>query len=77
LFTDITPLFGVIASVPAIFFAFDGFYTISSNTLEMKKPQKAPFAMVVGLLVLSAIDILITLAMVLSTPSGSVYDMTD
>jgi hypothetical protein len=43
----------------------------------MKQPRKAPFAMVVGLLILSAIDIMITLAMVLSTSSGSVYGMTD
>jgi amino acid transporter len=77
LFTDITPLFGVIASIPAIFFAFDGFYTVSSNTLEMKEPKKAPLAMAIGLLVLSVIDIAITMGMLLGTTSGSVYSMTD
>jgi amino acid transporter len=77
LFTDITPLFGIIASVPAILFAFDGFYTVSSNTLEMKEPTKAPLAMVVGLLILSIIDIAITIAMLLGTKDGSVYSITD
>jgi amino acid transporter len=77
LFTDLTPLFGVIASVPAILFAFDGFYTVSSNTLEMKEPKKAPLAMVVGLLILSVIDVLITLGMLLGTQDGSVSSLTD
>lgn len=77
LFTDITPLFGVIASIPAIFFAFDGFYTVSSNTSEMKNPSKAPLAMAIGLLVLSVIDIIITFAMLYGTKDGSVYSITD
>jgi amino acid transporter len=63
--------------VPAILFAFDGFYTVSSNTLEMKEPKKAPLAMAIGLLALSIIDIAITLAMLLGTTDGTVYSITD
>lgn len=77
LFTDITPFFGVIASIPAIFFAFDGFYTVSSNTSEMKNPSKAPLAMTLGLLILSVIDIIITFAMLYGTKDGTVYSITD
>jgi amino acid transporter len=56
---------------------FDGFYTVSSNTSEMKSPSKAPLAMTIGLLVLSVIDIIITFAMLYGTKDGSVYSITD
>jgi amino acid transporter len=56
---------------------FDGFYTVSSNTSEMKNPSKAPLAMAIGLLVLSVIDIIITFAMLYGTNDGSVYSITD
>jgi amino acid transporter len=35
-----SPAFGVIAAIPAIFFAFDGFYTASGVYSDMKEPKK-------------------------------------
>ncbi len=38
--TSVSPWLGLMASIPAILFAYDGFYTITSLKSDMKEPKK-------------------------------------
>jgi amino acid transporter len=61
---------GVLSSIPAIFFAFDGFYSTAGIQTEMKEPKKVSLAMAVGIAAVSAIDIIISFSLLLGTKDG-------
>ncbi|GHU32968.1 hypothetical protein FACS1894166_07380 [Bacilli bacterium] len=69
-FNNLIPFLGIIASIPAIFFAYDGFYATAGIQTEMKEPKKISVAMVVGLIVVSVIDILISISLLIPNDSG-------
>ncbi len=70
-FENISPALGMFASIPAIYFAFDGFYTASSIVTEMKEPKKAPMAIIVGISAITFIYVLISLSVLFSSSDGN------
>ncbi len=67
----LTPWIGFMASVPSIFFAFDGFYKSASLQTKMKDPEKTPKAMFWGLVMLTVIYIILTIFMLVGSFDGS------
>jgi amino acid transporter len=77
-FNSLTPFLGIMASIPAIFFAYDGFYTTAGIQTEMKDPKKVSMVMTVGLLIVSAIDILISISLLIPHYSaGTITSLRD
>ncbi|XQP55250.1 MAG: APC family permease [Mycoplasmoidaceae bacterium] len=66
------PVLGVIGSIPAIIFSYDGFYSAAGIQSEMEEPKKTPLALVVGLLIVSAINLLIAVALLFGSTNGKV-----
>ncbi|MDR2461639.1 MAG: APC family permease [Mycoplasmataceae bacterium] len=64
--------FGVIASIPAIFFAFDGFYSAAGLVEEAKKPEKNPLALALGLSIVSAVYVILSIVFLVSG-TGSIF----
>jgi amino acid transporter len=75
LFSDKLPILGILSSIPAIFFAFDGFYSAAGVQTMMAKPKKISMAMGVGMAIVSALDIIISLSLLLGTHSGKLSDL--
>lgn len=75
LLTRLVPGLGIIGSLPSIIFSFDGFYTTAGMQSEMKKPEKTGLAIVSGLLIVSVIDLLITVSLLLCS-TGKVGSIT-
>ena len=67
LLTRSTGILGIIGSIPAISFAFDGFYNAAGMQSEMKEPKKTPRALLIGLLIVSIIDLLIGISLLAGT----------
>lgn len=61
------PEIGFFLSIPAIFFAFDGFYYVVSIRGQLKNPKHSPMIIVLGVLSIAIISILVTLSLLLST----------
>jgi amino acid transporter len=70
--TDYSPVLGIIASVPAIFFAFNGFQYPASMTSHMKNPKQLPLSMLVGIVIVIIVYVLISLSLILSSGNGGV-----
>ncbi len=70
--TNLFPILGIFGSIPAIIFSFDGFYASAGIQSEMEEPRKTPLALVVGLIVVSVIDVLITISLLLGSQDGTV-----
>jgi amino acid transporter len=75
LFSDRLPILGVLSSIPAIFFAFDGFYSTAGIQGVMKEPKKISMAMGVGMAIVSALDVIISLSLLLGTDSGKMSNL--
>lgn len=76
LFNQLNPVSGLFVSIPSIFFVFDGFYSTAGLQTEMKEPRKTSIAMIIGLCVVSFIDILISVSLMISG-KGSLAGLTD
>jgi amino acid transporter len=72
LLDNLSPICGVIASIPAIFFAFNGFQYPASLTSSMKKPKKIPTVMIIGLIIVTVIYIGISVSIMLCTGDGKI-----
>ncbi len=75
-FSGLTPAFGMIIAIGAIFFAYDGFYVTSGMQSEMKEPKKTPLAILFGLGIMTAIYLLIAVSMSMNG-SGSFFGFGD
>jgi len=71
LLSGATGILGVIGSIPAIAFSFDGFYTAAGMQSEMKEPEKTPKALVFGLLIVAVIDILVAISLLIGTSTSN------
>jgi amino acid transporter len=71
LLSGATGILGVIGSVPAIAFSFDGFYTAAGMQSEMKEPEKTPKALVFGLLLVAVIDVLVAISLLIGTSNSN------
>jgi amino acid transporter len=65
----------VIASVPAIFFAFDGFYSASASQHKMHEPKRASSAMALGIAIVAAVYIMISVALLLGAQGGGFFGL--
>jgi amino acid transporter len=65
----------VIASIPAIFFAFDGFYSSSASQHKMHEPKRASSAMALGIAVVACVYILISISLLLGANEGSFFGL--
>ena len=72
LFCQIFPGLGIIGSIPSIIFSFDGFYTSASLRSEMEKPEKIVSATTIGLVIVSVIDMLISLSLLFGSTNGKI-----
>ena len=72
LFSQLYPALGLVGSIPAIVFSFDGFYASAGIQSEMEKPEKTSSAMTIGLLVVSTLDILISISLLLASTNGKI-----
>ena len=68
------PALGIIGSIPAIIFSYDGFYSAAGIQSEMEEPKKTPAALVVGLVIVSIINLLIAVSLLFGT-SGDVHNL--
>ena len=71
LLSGATGILGVIGSIPAIAFSFDGFYTAAGMQSEMKEPEKTPKALVFGLLIVAVIDVLVAISLLIGTSTSN------
>ena len=72
MFSQLYPALGLVGSIPAIVFSFDGFYASAGIQSEMEKPEKTSSAMTIGLLVVSTLDILISISLLLASTNGKI-----
>lgn len=70
-FVTLLPGLGVLASVPAIMFAFDGFYASTGQFSRLKNPNKSGLALALALVITSAIYIIYSFAVLIVTNNGS------
>lgn len=69
-FKFMSPGFGFFIASTGILYAYDGFYSSASIKTEMKDPKKSPLAILVGLIVTTAIYLLIAISMSLGSQNG-------
>jgi amino acid transporter len=72
LLTDYSPVLGIVASVPAIFFALNGFQYPANLTSDMKNPKHLPISMLLGIIIVVVIYVLISLSLILGASNGEV-----
>ena len=65
------PGLGIIASIPAILFAFDGFFTITTLRSSLKNKKQMPWIMLVGLIIISLTYLYLSIAFALPPNNGS------
>lgn len=73
--TQLFPILGIFGSIPAIIFSFDGFYASAGIQSEMEEPRKTPLALVVGLIIVSAIDVLISISLLIGSKEGTISSL--
>lgn len=61
---------GIIASIPAILFAFDGFFTITTLRSNLKNKKQMPWIMLVGLILISSTYLYLSIAFALPPNNG-------
>lgn len=72
-FSQLSPGFGMFIAIGGIFFAYDGFYVTAGIQTEMKKPNKTPFAILFGLIIVTIIYLTIALSMSLGAENGNPF----
>lgn len=71
-FSQLNPGLGMFASIPAIFFAFDGFYSTASYQGQMKEPKKISSALGLGLAIVSVVNVGVSLSLMLCSKDGTI-----
>lgn len=69
------PLLGIVGSIPAIIFSYDGFYSAAGIQSEMEEPKKTPVALVIGLVLVSVINLLVAISLLFGAVNGKVNGM--
>jgi amino acid transporter len=68
---------GIFASIPAIFFAFNGFTYPANLTKDMREPKKLPLTMTIGLILVTVIYVGISVSMLISSGDGAVTGLKE
>lgn len=66
-----SPVIGMILSLAAIFYAYDGFYVVVGIQSQMKEPKKISSVLLFGLLLVTVVYLAIALSMTFGAPNGS------
>jgi amino acid transporter len=61
------------ASMPALIFSFDGFYFPSVTFKYMKKPERGPFAVVIGVMIVALVYVLVFTGILVGANGGGSY----
>lgn len=69
--SGIHPGLGIIASIPAILFAFDGFFTITTLRSNLKNKNHMSWIMLVGLIIISSVYLYLSISFSLAPNNGS------
>jgi amino acid transporter len=69
-FARVCPFFGMMLSVPAIFFAFDGFYGAAGIRNKLEQPKKFSSILTIGLLIVAGIYLLMSLSLLFYVKNG-------
>jgi hypothetical protein len=69
-FNNISPILGIFMSIPSILFVVDGFYSSTAIQTSMREPKKMSKAILVGLMVITVIDLLIALSLMFGPKQG-------
>ena len=64
------PALGLVSSIPAIMFAYDGFYSAAGIQTEMQHPEKTGTALSIGLLFVSVANIIVSISLCLCSTDG-------
>jgi amino acid transporter len=67
---------GVLNSIPAVFFSFDGFYSTAGLQTEMREPRKMPKALTVGVTIVAVFEIFVSISLLLGCKDGSLFGLT-
>ena len=70
-FVLMSPVIGVIMSLSAIFYAYDGFYVAAGIQGELKEPKKISLVILVGLLTVTAMYLGISFSITIGAENGS------
>lgn len=73
--SQLFPLLGIVGSIPAIIFSYDGFYSTAGIQSEMEEPKKTPAALVIGLVIVSIINLLVAISLLFGAVNGKVNGM--
>lgn len=68
---NVLPGLGFFIASTGILYAYDGFYGAAGIQTEMKKPEDSPKALLVGLIVLTIIQLIIAVSMSLGSTAGN------
>jgi amino acid transporter len=71
-FLQLNPILGMLGSVPAALFVIDGFYAACGAQSEMKEPRKFSLALITGVLLTSALILLVSMALLFGSADGTV-----
>jgi amino acid transporter len=66
---------GVLNSIPAVFFSFDGFYTSAGLQTEMREPLKMPKALTVGVTIVAIFEIFVSTSLLIGAQDGSLFGL--
>ena len=72
-FSNLSPGFGMFIAIGAIFFAYDGFYVTAGIQSEIKEPKKTPWAILVGLSIVTIIYLVIAISMSVGSTDGNPF----
>ena len=72
----IAPAIIIIGGIPAITFAFDGFYEVASLRNDLKRPKKLGPILTLGISLILAIYIFITIALAIGSKDGTINGLS-
>jgi amino acid transporter len=75
-FAHMSLICGVLNSIPAVFFSFDGFYSAAGLQTEMREPRKMPKALTIGVTVVAIFEIFVSTSLLIGCQDGSFFGLT-
>jgi amino acid transporter len=76
-FAQMSLVCGVLSSIPAVFFSFDGFYSAAGLQTEMRDPHKMPKALTVGVTIVACLEIVVSTSLLIGCQDGSLFGLTE
>jgi amino acid transporter len=66
---------GVLNSIPAVFFSFDGFYSAAGLQTEMRNPRKMPKSLTIGVSIVALFEIFVSTSLLIGSKDGSLFGL--